>query len=122
MGSHKSFLPCKTKVEALRAKDGSPGPTFPIAILKSPSEHFLANFLSTSHLDASYQVLSQLAFGFRGRSKIDFQDGCCGSHLGFPIGTILANFDLQVVTIPSTKFQVNWTFSSGVEVQNRLSR
>ena len=28
------------------------------------------------------------------RRKIDFQDGCHGGHLGFPIGTILDNFDL----------------------------
>ena len=28
------------------------------------------------------------------KQKIDFQDGCYGSHLGFPIGTILATFDL----------------------------
>ena len=29
------------------------------------------------------------------RRKIDFQDGGHGGHLGFPIGTILAIFDLQ---------------------------
>ena len=29
--------------------------------------------------------------------KIYFQDGVPGSHLGFPIGTILAMFDLQGV-------------------------
>ena len=34
----------------------------------------------------------------------------------------LTNFDLQVITIPSTKFPVSWTFCSGVEVQNRFSR
>ena len=28
------------------------------------------------------------------RQKIDFQDGCHGGHLGFPIRTILAIFDL----------------------------
>ena len=28
------------------------------------------------------------------KRKIDFQDGCHGSHLGFPIGMILAIFDL----------------------------
>ena len=26
--------------------------------------------------------------------KIDFQDGCHGGHLGYPIGTILAIFHL----------------------------
>ena len=66
-----------------------------------------------------YQALSQLAFGFRRRSKIDFQDDCCDSHLGFPISTMLAHFDLQGIAFPST---VNWSFSSGVEVQNRFSR
>ena len=34
--------------------------------------------------------------------KIDFQDG---GHLGFPIGTILAIFDLQVTLICPTKFE-----------------
>ena len=29
-----------------------------------------------------------------GGIKIDFPDGCHGGHLGFPIGTILAIFDL----------------------------
>ena len=28
------------------------------------------------------------------KRKIDFQHGCHGGHLGFPIGTILAIFDL----------------------------
>ena len=111
-----SFTKTIKRLEALRAKNRSPGPTCPIAILKSPSEPFLAFFLSTSHPDTSYQVVSQLASGFRRRSKIDFQDGCCGSHLGFPIWqfpiwTILANFDLQVIKIPSTKFPV-WIKSS----------
>ena len=47
--------------------------------------------------------LSQLAFRFRSKKrKIDFQDGCHGGHLGFPIGTILAIFDLQCF-LPSFK-------------------
>ena len=45
--------------------------------------------------------------------KIDFQDGCHGGHLGFPIGTILAIFDLQVTPMLSNKFRVNW--ARGVE-------
>ena len=49
------------------AKNHSPGPTYPKAILESPSEQFLAIFLSTSHPDTSYHVLSQLAFQFRWR-------------------------------------------------------
>ena len=40
--------------------------------------------------------------------KTDFQDGSNGSHLGFPIGTILNNFFLQVTRMLLTKFHVNW--------------
>ena len=75
-------------------------------------------FWSTSHLDTSYQVLRQMAFLF----KIDFQDCNCGSHLGFPIGIILAIFDLQVAPILPTKFPVNWPFGSEEEAENRFSR
>ena len=32
------------------------------------------------------------------KQKIDFQDGCHGAHPGFPIGTILAIFDVVQVT------------------------
>ena len=42
------------------------------------------------------------------KRKIDFQDGHHGSHLGFPIRTILSIFDLQVTPMLPTKFQVNW--------------
>ena len=54
--------------------------------------------------------------------KIYFQDGNWGGHLGFPIGTILAIFDLQVTSMILTKFQVNWRFGSGEEAKNRFSR
>ena len=82
--------------------------------------HDFSYFWSTSHPDASYQVWGQLAFWFRRRSeKIDFQDG---GHLGFPIGTILAIFFLQVTLILPSKFGVNWPFSSGEEAENRFSR
>ena len=45
-----------------------------------------------------------------------------GGHLGFPIGKILAVFDLQVTTLLPTKFQVNWPLGSGGEAKNRFSR
>ena len=45
-----------------------------------------------------------------------------GGYLGFPIGTILAIFDLQVTLILPTKFGVNWPFGSGEEAKNRFSR
>ena len=53
--------------------------------------------------------------------KIDFQDGGHGGHLGFPISTILAIFDLQVTLIVPSKFGVNWPFGSGEEAKNRFS-
>ena len=78
---------------------------------------------STSHPDASYQVSSELAFGFRRRiEKIDFQDGYHDAHLGFPISTILAIFDIQVILMLPSKFGVNWPFSSEEEAKNRFSR
>ena len=55
------------------------------------------------------------------KRKIDFQDGCHGGHLGFPIGTIVAIFYLQVTPMLPSKFGVNWPFSSE-EAKNRFSR
>ena len=52
-----------------------------------------------------------------GELKIDFQDGCHGGHLGYPIGTILAIFDLQVTPMSPTKFGVNWPFGAGEEAK-----
>ena len=54
--------------------------------------------------------------------KIDFEDGGHGSHLGYPIGIILAIFDLQVYLMLPSKFGVNWPFDSGEEAKNRFSR
>ena len=42
--------------------------------------------------------------------NIDFQDA---AHLGFPMRMIIVTFDLQVISILSMKFQVNWLFGSG---------
>ena len=53
------------------------------------------------------------------KRKIDFQDGC---HLGFPIGTIFAIFDLQVTPMLPSKFGGNWPYGSGEEAKNRFSR
>ena len=57
-----------------------------------------------------------------GELKIDFQDGCHEGHPGFPIGTILAISDLQVIPMLPSKFGVNRPFGSGEEGKNRLSR
>ena len=42
------------------------------------------------------------------KRKIGFRDGRHGRHLGFPIGTIFAIFNLQVTPMLPTKFQVHW--------------
>ena len=51
------------------------------------------------------------------KRKIDFQDGLLDGHLGFPIGTILVIFYLQVTPTLPTKFRVNWPFASGEEAK-----
>ena len=47
------------------------------------------------------------------KKKKDFQDGCHCGHLEFPIGTILAIFDLEVIPMLPTKFRVST--DSGVQ-------
>ena len=39
---------------------------------------------------------------------VEFLDGRHDGHHGFPIGMILAIFDLQVTPMLPTKYQVNW--------------
>ena len=56
------------------------------------------------------------------KRKIDFQDGCHGGHLGFPIGMIWAIFYVQVIPMLPSKFGVNWPFGSGEEAKNSFSR
>ena len=53
---------------------------------------------------------------------LDFQDGCNGGHLGYPIGMILAIFYLQVTPMSPMKFGVNWPFGAGEEAKYRFSR
>ena len=52
----------------------------------------------------------------------DFRNGHHGSHLGFPIRTILAILDLQVTPMLPTKFWVYWPLGSWEEAKNRFSR
>ena len=54
--------------------------------------------------------------------KTDFQDGDCGSHIGFLIRTNLAIFDLQMTLMLSTKFRDNWPVGSGEEAQHTFPR
>ena len=48
----------------------------------------------------------------------EFQDGCHGTHLEYQNGTILAIPNLNVATMPPTKFQLKSTNSSGGDVEN----
>ena len=47
-----------------------------------------------------------------------FQDGHHGGHLGYRNGTILAILNLHAATMPPTKFQLNPTYGSGIDVKN----
>ena len=49
-------------------------------------------------------------------SKTDFQDGGCGSHLGFQIDTTYAQFDTEVVLLLQSKFQLKSTLGFGSDV------
>ena len=82
--------------------------------------HDFSYFWSTSHPRCFLATLESIGLSVQERKrKIDFQDG---GHLGFPIGTILAIFDLQVTPMLPSKFGVKWPFSSGEEAKNRFSR
>ena len=61
-------------------------------------------------------------FGSGEEAKNNFQDGCHGGHLGYPIGKILAIFDLQVTPMSPNKFGVNLPFCAGEEAKYRFSR
>ena len=80
------------------------------AILKM---YFLLLLLNQKSIDS--KLIGSIGVTCR---KIDFQEGCYGSHLGFPIGMILATFDLQVTQMLPSKFGVNWPFGSGEESKN----
>ena len=62
------------------------------------------------YCSSNYQTSFESVGLFVQKFNIDFQDV---GHLGFPIGTILATFDLQVTLILPMKFQVIWPFGSG---------
>ena len=51
----------------------------------------------------------------------EFQDGCHGGHLEFRNGTILAILNLHVAQMPLTNFQLNPTYHSGGDVENKKS-
>ena len=71
-------------------------------------------------LPTKFQVNWPFSSGEKAKNR--FQDGCHGGHLGYPIGTILAIFDLQVTPMSPTKFGVNWPFGAGEEAKYRFPR
>ena len=52
------------------------------------------------------------------KREIGFQDG---GHLGYPIKSILATFNLQVTSMNPSKFRVGWSFGSGEEAKNKCN-
>ena len=56
-------------------------------------------------------------FGSGEEAKIRFSRW---RHLGVPIGTILAVFDLQVTPMVPINFQASWLFSLGEEAKIRI--
>ena len=80
--------------------------------------NYFSYFWSTSHLNS----LESINLSIKEKNfKIDFQDGPCGSHPGFPIGMNLAIFDLQVTPILPSKFWVNQHFRR-TSPKNRFSK
>ena len=80
---------------------------FQLFLIHKSSRCFLPRFESIGH---SVQEKKR---------KIGFQNYHHGGHLGFPIGIIVAIFDLQITPMLPTKFQVNWPFGSGKEAKHR---
>ena len=76
--------------------------------------HDFSFLWSTSHPNASYRFESTCLSVQEKRRKIDFQDGCHGGHLGYPTGTNLAFFDLQVTPMSPTSLE-----SIGLSVQEK---
>ena len=60
------------------------------------------------------ESLESIGLSVQEKRKIDFQDGGHGGHLGFPIGMILAIFDVQVTPMLPTKYRVNLPRGVGV--------
>ena len=73
--------------------------------------------------DASHQVSAQSDSWFGRRCCFEeFQDGCCGGHLGYCNRTILAILNLCVTVMPPIKFWLNQTYHLGGDVVWRISR
>ena len=79
-------------------------------------------FWSTSHLNASYQVWSQLAFGFRRRrEKQIFKMAAMAAAWNSNRQDFSYFWSTSHPNAP-TKFGVNWPFGSEEKAKNRFSR
>ena len=65
-----------------------------------------------------FLILKKNIYGMPVNGVWSFEQTLNGRQLGFTIGTILAIFDLRVTPMLPIKFQVNWPFGSGEEVNN----
>ena len=79
------------------------------------------HILSMLNCTFSHKFQVNWPFHSGAKFKTDFQDGSHEDHVGFPIGMILAIFDLQVTPILPIKFHINWHFCLQ-EIKNRFSR
>ena len=91
------------------------------ALLDFRSELFLLFFIDKLPWNFPPNFKS-VGLSVQEKYQIHFQDGSCGSHVGFPMGMILVIFYLQITSLLPTciKLRVYWPFGSG-KVQNRFT-
>ena len=92
------------------------------AVVAISDRHNLTYFKSRSHLVDTASFNSNHPMVWDDKLKIGFQDGGCGSHLGFLIGKILYTFDLQVILLLQCKFQLKLPSGSRADFKNLFSR
>ena len=91
------------------------------AILFNGAEPFeqIINYLSRESLLWNLVKIAEAVSEKKQKKK---QDGGFGGRLGFPIGTILTIFDLEVILLLQCKFQLKSPYGSGGYVKNWFSR
>ena len=73
-----------------------------------PDLHDISSFYPEVILLLRSKFRLKVTKGLRRESKTDFQNGGCGDHLGFSIGSVIATLCLLGVIMFLTKFQFNW--------------
>ena len=95
---------------------------FSLLFFSPDSKFFGYGTLVTDFRDSRSLFSAERRQSPKQNSTLSVCEICHGGHLGFPIGTIFAIFDLQVILMLPSKFGVNWPFCSGEEAKNRFSR